>query len=230
MSIFLYTGLPGNGKSLNLMKMVYSLGYRNRRLYRKTGVLRQIFSNIKFSKQVEEEFSGMFRYYTDPFLLPDIAYGCDIIFDEIATYLDSQQFALCPSSFKRFLQQHRKKGAIDIYGTTQDFAMIDVSLRRLCTEVEVCIKVFGSGDLSPTRTEVKNPWGLIISRKVERSSFKDGMDNFKYKEIIGSWTWITKKLCEGYDTQQTLNVAEYPPLRHVARHCNTCGTTKIVHT
>jgi len=230
MSIIVYTGLPGNGKSLSLMETVFDLIHRNKRLYKKTRVLRQIFSNIKFSKEVEDIFPGMIRYYTDPFLLPDIAYGCDVIFDEIATYLDSQQFALCPSSFKRFLQQHRKKGAIDIYGTTQDFAMIDVSMRRLCSEVYVCTKIMGSGDISPTRAQVKNPWGIIRRRKVLRESFKDGMDNFKYEDIIGTITLITKKLCNGYDTQQTLDVAEYPPLRHIARHCNTCGATKIVHT
>jgi len=127
--IILYVGLPGSGKSLRLAKIAVDLLERNRRYYKKSGVLRTLCSNIKFAPHIEEKYRGFIEYWTDPYQLTRKR-DVDLIWDEIATYLDSTQWQNVPLELKRWLQQHRKYG-IDIYGTTQDFPMIDISMRRL---------------------------------------------------------------------------------------------------
>jgi len=232
--ITVYTGLPGNGKSLALAETVVILLRRNQRMHRKlllknpNAPKRTVLSNIKFSTEVEEKNPGFIRYFSDPNLLI-FEKDCDIIFDEMATYLDSSNYAMLPLEFKRFLQQHRKRG-IDIYGTTQDFAMIDIAVRRVASSVIYCKKIAGSRDLSATRPPPWFLWGICRYRDVDRKSFSSGQDEYTFTDIIGDFRFITKELCAVYDTTQELESMGYPPLRHISRKCRDCNTVKIVHT
>ncbi len=68
--------------------------------------------------------------------------------------MDSTQWANMPLELKRWLQQHKKRG-VGIIGNTQEFLMIDISMRRLVNNVYTLKKFLGSRDPSPTKPPVK---------------------------------------------------------------------------
>lgn len=227
MAIFVYTGIPGSGKTLKMAEIAMTLLKRNKKYFNKTGVKRMLVSNIKFAEHIEKQYDGFIEYWTElDFLIKKR--DCDIIFDEIATYMDSTQWALMPLEAKRFLQLHRHYG-IDIYGTTQDFLMIDKAMRRLVKSAYQVRKIIGSRDKSATLPPVENPWGLCVIRQIDQETMEE--DRQKQKLSGVSLLFITKELCNVYDTTQELQVNAYPPLRHIVRTCSdpNCGFHKLVH-
>lgn len=226
MSIRIYTGKPGSGKSLKLADVIAEILARNAKWHEQTGVLRPIVSNIKLAESVESAYPGLVKYWAEPEELIGLR-DCDVIWDEIATHLDSTQWQNVPLDLKRFLQQHRKRG-IDIYGSSQAFAMVDISMRRLVDELFICSKLFGSGNPSATRPDIKRIWGLIWISEVEPSSFEDE----KPKRVGWDWLTIKRSLVEIYDTRQEIKMGKYPPLKHIERHCidPNCGHVKVIHS
>jgi len=225
--IIIYVGLPGSGKSLRAAKVTLDILERNKKYLQKSGIARVLWSNIKLAPWVEERYGNLIKYWNDPQELVK-ARDVDVMFDEIATYMDSTQWANMPLEFKRWLQQHRKFG-IDIYGTTQDFPMIDISMRRLTNAVFLMRKLMGSRDKSATRPPVLKPWGIILMREVDPDDFTK--DKTEYRFIGFDFFFIRKKLVSTYDTTQELEPGAYPPLRHIVRECNHpgCGLRKVVH-
>lgn len=227
MPIQIASGIPGSGKSTWLADRSLFLLKRNKRYFKKSGIRRLVVSNLKFSKKVEKEFEGFLEYWTDTAQLVKKR-DCDIIFDEVATYLDSTQWERVPLEFKRWLQLHRHFG-IEIYGTTQDFPMIDISMRRLVKRLYLAIKIIGSRDISATRPPIKNPWGVIFLREVARESFIKDQVEYKYTSIFPEILFISKGLVGAFDTTQELEPGKYPPLQHITRHCEVCGKDHITH-
>jgi len=225
--ITIYVGLPGAGKSLRTAKETLNLLKRNKKYFEKSGNQRKIFSNIKMSKEIEEEYKGFIEYWEDPSELVKVR-DADVIWDEVATYLDSTQWKEVPLELKRWLQQHRKYG-IEIIGNTQDFPMIDISVRRLTGRVYHMRKLFGSRDKSATKPEVKKPWGVVFLREVDPDSFTS--DRTEYRFIAWEFLTIRKKYCNAFDTRQEIKPGVYPPLRHIMRNCEheNCGFVKVIH-
>jgi len=114
----------------------------------------------------------------------------------------------------------------------QDFADVDISMRRLVDRVVWASKLFGC-----PRPTIFNPhprpWGLIILRDVEPKSFNDHKDDYQFAPIwdLSAWWFlvITKNLVSVFDTLQELEPAEFPPLEHIARKCLTCGKEHVTH-
>lgn len=235
MSIYVYNGIPGSGKSLKLADIAMEKLERNKRYYYKTlkktgvGVQRVLYSNMKFLPHIEEKYQGFLGYWEDPAMLVKLR-DCDIIFDEIATYLDSTQWANVSLEFKRWLQLHRHYG-IDIYGSTQDFPMIDISMRRLVKGAYIVNKLLGSRDKSATRPAVKNPWGICLIRQIDPDSYDKPRSEYKFMSIIPEILIIDKQKCNTFDTTQELRAGKYPPLRHIARECEdpNCQFHKVIH-
>jgi len=226
MAIHIYNGLPGAGKTTKLASIALALLRRHKRQFRRTGVKRQVISNMKFSPIVERDFAGFITYWTD--IEDMVKYRqCDVIIDEVATYFDSTQWANTPMSVKRYLQQHRHFG-IDIYGSTQDFAMVDIAMRRLVKRAYWVTKMIGSPDISTTRPPVKHPWGVIMLREIEWKSFRDDAQEYKFK-LIPSLLFISKELTSAFDTTEELKSGEFPALKHITRKCTDCGFIKVVH-
>lgn len=252
--IEIYVGLPGSGKSLRTAEIVMELLERNVKYYKKlrkiwerqwkkafkredTDILvylkenkpkrRKVCSNIGLSKEIESDFRGFINYWSEPRELTKLR-DCDVIWDEVATHLDSTQWQVVPLELKRWLQQHRKLG-IDIYGNTQDFPMIDISMRRLVSRVFMMKKIIGSRDKSATRPPVDSPWGVVIMREIDTDYITQ--DKTEYKFISSTFMFIKKKLCEAFDTTQEIKAGSYPPLRHIDRVCEkeTCGFHKEIH-
>lgn len=226
--IEIYYGKPGMGKSLKLADKIVEILARNERWFKRTGQVRKIASNLRLSSVFEEQYGSFVQYWDDPIDLINLR-DVDIFWDEIATHLDSTQWQNVPLDLKRFLQQHRKRG-IDIYGTTQAFGMVDISMRRLVDNLFLCRKITGSRNPSATKPPVKTIWGLIWLWEIEAMSFEDE----KPKHVGYDWVIISRRLVEVYDTTQEIMMGVYPPLRHVERHCLKPGcfmqhSPKIIH-
>jgi len=226
--IAIYTGLQGAGKSLKLAKVITDLLWRNFKYYKKSGKIRALYSNLHLAEFVEQLYPGFIKYWSDPSELVKIR-DADVIWDEIATHLDSTQWQNMPLELKRWLQQHRKYG-IEVYGTTQDFAMIDKSMRRLTSDLFYLKKIIGSRDKSSTMPEVKRVWGLIMSRELDPTIYDEDKTKNKPKGIP-MFMFITKDRVAVFDTTQEIKMGKYPPLRHIARDCedDNCQFHKIIH-
>lgn len=226
--IVVYSGLPGAGKSLKLARTAVSLLYRNRKWFERSNIKRVLYTNLKLSSAVEQEFSGFISSWTDPAELTSLR-NVDVLWDEIATHLDATQWANMSLELKRWLQQHRKFG-IELYGTTQDFAQIDKSFRRLCHHLLYLTKLVGTRDKSSTRPEVKYPWVLSLVQTLDPQRYDEEKSKFS-SGGLPSFIFATKRDIEIFDTTAEVKVGKYPPLRHQERHCerNNCPFHKVIH-
>jgi len=229
MSIFMVAeGRPGQGKSLFTARQVLYLLDRNKRWYESTGVMRLILSNIVFSKDLEEKYPGQIKYWTDIEQVTS-ARDVDLIWDEIATELDSREYSTTSKNARRFLSQYRKRG-IDIYANTQDFSMIDNRARLMVTSLKSLVKVCGSRDLSSTKPSPRYIWGMVAVFDV--SDYKADDPHAKRRFPIPTLMFITKELCSVYDTRQDIGQGLAAPLTHSEHVCNHPGCTfkRVVHT
>jgi len=199
-------GSPGQGKSLYTARIAKKLIARNKAWYRKSKILRQLVSNIKFSEKFEKEHEGFIRYWTNTDELCKVR-DLDVLWDEIATELDSRNFANLTEELKRFLSQYRKRG-VDIYANTQDFSMIDARARLMVTRVATLKKLFGSRDPSPTKPPVKHIYGMVLVRDV--INFKIADPEKKKYELIPDFYFIDREDVEIYDTRQDIEGGELP--------------------
>lgn len=222
--INIYVGLPGSGKTLKLAKISLKILKRNYRYWKKTGIIRKVYSNIRFREDIEKKYVQFIHYWTeldDLWLSRDV----DVIWQEMAAYLDSNDYKIVPRELKRWLQLHRHFG-IDIYGDTQDFPMIDISVRRITNNVYELHKIFGSRDKSATRPKIRYIWGLVLIFDVKSESFGEDKTDYKYSFPPG-WMWIGNDLASIFNSYEDLNYNSHPPLRHIVRKCLTPGCNKV---
>jgi hypothetical protein len=226
-------GAPGQGKSLYTARLTIRLLKRNQKWFKKTGVIRKIFSNLKFSEWFEAEAGEFLEYWSDSSVLVKLS-DCDIIWDEIATELDSREFANCSIEMRRFLSQYRKRG-IDIYANTQDFSMIDKRARLMISGVRTLTKIAGSRDISTTKPNPKYIWGLVMIRNVQ-NYHEDDPEKKKY-DIVPSFMFIERELVSIYDTRQDIPLGKPAPLKHRELVCefhdvpgHNCTFRKLVHS
>jgi len=225
-------GPPGQGKSLSTARTTRELLERNKKWHEKGHPLRPVVANIKFSEAFETEWGEALKYWINTSELVKLR-DCDIVWDEIATELDSRNWPNLDVETRRFLSQYRKRG-IEIYANTQDFSMIDNRARLMITGVTSLSKAIGSPDPSATKPPVKRPWGIIFEWTI--LNHKEVDPDKKQVSWIPGFFFIRKKDIEIYDTTQDIQPGELPPLRHVVRKCehfadpgHTCKYCKVVH-
>lgn len=236
-------GAPGQGKSLYTARMARYLARRNRKWADSGILLRPIASNLRFSPAFEEKWglynpdlgrvpeNGLILYWTDASELVKLR-NVDILWDEIATELDSREFANLSRELRRFLSQYRKRGC-DIYANTQDFSMIDARARLMISGVKTLTKIMGSPDPSISKPDIKRIWGFTLIRAVQ--NFRE-VDPLKKQYSIFSWSLmlIERELVEIYDTTQDIQLGSPPPLHHEVRVCmlhgDGCDFKKVIHT
>jgi len=199
-------GKPGQGKSLYTARKVKWLLSRNRAWYEKTGILRPIVSNMKFTEDFEKQHTGFIQYWVNADEVCDLR-DCDLIWDEIATELDSRNYANLSDELKRFLSQYRKRG-VDVYANTQDFSMIDVRARLMVTRVATLVKVFGSPDPSPTKPPVKYIYGMVFVR--DMLDFQAINPEKKNYRLIPEVFFIDREDVDIYDTRQDITSGVLP--------------------
>lgn len=220
--ISIYTGLPGAGKSYKMAQTIGKTLERNKAWYDKTRTLRPVWSNLKLSPEIEQEFKGFINYWWDPSQLVSIR-DADVFWDEIATHLDATQWQNMSLEIKRWLQQHRKFG-IEIYGTTQDFAMIDKSMRRLTSDLYIITKLLGSPDPSPTRPIPKVIWGVCMVRSMDPQTYDEDTSK-RFGTGFPELMFLDRQGIGVFDTRQEIKMGKYPPLNHIERECITEGCT-----
>jgi len=223
-------GAPGQGKSMYTAKTALSLIIRNKIWEEKTGIRRLVMSNMRFSPSFEKENEGYYGYWVDSAELVNLR-NCDVIWDEIATEIDSRNFANLSVEMKRFLSQYRKRG-IDIYANTQDFSMIDARARLMITSVRTLKKILGSPDISTTKPPPKHIWGLVLIRDVE--NFRETDPEKKVYSWVPDFFLITRELVGLYDTTQDIPLGKPAPLKHEERVCERhgvdCSFSRVLHS
>lgn len=227
----IYSGLESSGKSLRLAKVVADLVDRNSKWLEKTGVERPIYSNIRFQTHFEEYAqlrAVPIHYWTnlDELIKLDNA---DIIIDEVGTYFDSRLWADLSLDVRRWLTQGAKTG-IEIYGSAQDFAQVDLAFRRLVNHLYHIVKLVGSPRPSATRPPIKKIWGICSMRELNPREYKEDKKSFDRTAIFPSFFTIEKRYCDIFDTTQKIERSLPPLMRHIERFCeDNCGFHKTIH-
>lgn len=214
-------GAPGQGKSLYMNVLIIKLLQRNIKWEKDTGVARRIAYNLPLADSFVKAYSKYFVKWREVDELIDFR-DVDIIWDEIADVLDSRNWTLLSDAFKRFLSQYRKYG-IDIYANTQDFSMVDVRARLMCTRVASLTKIVGSRDLSSTKPDPKHIWGIVWVREVKNLRKAKKNPDEKVLGWFPDFFFIQKHLTDMYDTRGEIKSSGKLVLRHRVAYCELYG-------
>jgi len=232
MSIHIVTGLPGAGKSYMTAKINVDLLYRNRRWYEKSGRLRQVATNLKMSEELEQEFGygtsrSFLRYWSNAEELP-LMRDVDITWEEMGVYVDSRQWENLTMEFRSWLMQHRHYRC-EIWGNVQEFADVDIAVRRLTDDLVYLTRIWGSREPSPTTPEVKRIWGIVSKRTLDPRNYKEDTKFETNKSHWSGFMWISGRVAKYYNTHNNITQGKLPALQHRVRQCGTCGFVKTVH-
>jgi len=231
--IVVYTGKPGSGKTLSLAKQLWHICQRNEKYYKKTGILRYIYTNLELSEDFSDRYKRLLVNLKDSqnFLDELIKIrNADIFIEELGIYFDSENWKDITLYTKRFLALHRHYG-VDIWGTAQDFGQVAISFRRMTHVVLWLNKIIGTRDPSATKPKIKYPWGICSMREVDANSYnvKDATD-LKAQGFAGlKFFFWDLKIINIFNTNQAFDDPPPQPLQHIERSCLTCGQKKIYH-
>lgn len=225
MSIQIWEGNTGQGKTYLSSRDAITLLRRNVAWHKsgKIKTIRKIATNIALNKTILDSFPEYITYWDNLEQLVGLR-ECDVIFDDMAAYLDSQRFKDTPMSVKRWLRLHEHYGC-DIYGNAQDFLTIDISVRRLVSSVYRVKKFIGSRRPSATKPAVKRVWGFLLARAVDPKDFVKESIERNYTGIPQIY-FLRKKTCLVFDTTQDIQLAEWPALKHIERRCENPSCSK----
>jgi len=228
----IFSGLESSGKSLRLASVVADVAYRNAEWFKTTGKERAIYSNLFFSQEFVKECENMrvpIRYWTnlDELVVLD---NVDVIIDEVGTYFDARLWSDLSLDVRRWLTQGAKSG-IEIYGTAQDFAQVDLAFRRLVNHLFHITKLFGSRRPSATTPPISRIWGLCSIRELNPREYKEDKKSFDTTQLIPNFFFIERAHCEMFDTTQKIQRSTATPLRHIERQCElpSCSFHKVAH-
>lgn len=226
--ISLVTGLPGASKSYVTAQKILELVARNKRWHKVTGKVRKVRSNLVLSDAFTEaanQHHEFISYWEDPEELPSMN-NCDVIWEEMGAHVDSRSWEQLPLSLRRWLQQHRHRG-VEIYGNCQDFADIDVAVRRLVGSLLYLTKIMGSRDPSATTLPPRWIWGIIARVYLDPRVYQE--DKKLSSGVFAGFTFISREGVELYSMHNDIKPGKYPPLQHRERTCPDCGFIKTVH-
>jgi len=219
----IFSGAEDSGKSLMIARVAENLVYRNEKWAKITGKPRPIVSNMEFSERFHvfaAKHNVPVRHWRDIAELPSLT-SCDLVMDEIGTYLDARTFKDLPLDVRLWLQQASKMG-VDIYGTAQDFAQVDVSFRRLMTKDNGGLwhisKIIGSPRPNETRPPVARIWGVCSMRQLDPVAYDEESKKFA-GQGLPRFFFITAHYCAFFDTTKRIPTSRPVPLKHIARPC-----------
>lgn len=128
MSIYIYTGLPGSGKTYVLVRK--ALVFLKQK--------KHVWSNFKIIPPVG--FESYLHAWSSVSDLRGVKNGI-ILMDEAQVYFNSRKWADLPVEWHYKLQQHRKEG-LHIYGSVQDIKRLDTIMRELVSHYFECVNFF----------------------------------------------------------------------------------------
>lgn len=193
---------------------------------------RPIVSNIRFTADFFEHAKDIgvpiiYWQNLDEIIKYDNA---DIIIDEVGTYFDARLWADLSLDVRRWLSQGAKSG-IEIYGSAQDFAQVDLAFRRLVNHLYHITKLVGSPRPSATRPPVKTIWGVCSMRELNPREYKEDKKSFDKTQLFPSFFLIERRYCEIFDTTQKIERSIPPLMKHIERFCEdaACSFHKTMH-
>lgn len=240
MAIYILTGRPRHGKTMELARISVKKLKRKERL----------FSNLKFNlgvgalKNFDESIVGDWKnkedrnnpeklifYWTNLHELEHFEKG-NVIMDEAQRYFNTRQWSQLSTETEIKLQQHGKDD-LNIYGTTQHYTRIDISL-RLLVEVWYDIEtIFGS----PDNRKIFLGFKIFRISAIEGVEFMEPYMNQKIKPdlnlvvpVKSRIRFFHKKLGMIYDTRAKVGKSLPMPLVHKVRKCEEEGCNKILVT
>jgi len=216
----IFSGLEDSGKSYRLAVMACKVLERNAQWAKITNKPRPIISNLEFSESFVREADAQgisIQYWKDLEELPALP-ACDLIIDEVGAYFDSRTFKDLPIDVRLWLAQASKLG-IDIYGSAQDFAQVDISFRRLTTRLFHITKHMGSERPNETRPPVKRIWGVCTIKEMDPVGYDEQKKAFNSKSWIPSPFFLKKEFCDIFDTTKRIAKSKPVPYKHIVRPC-----------
>lgn len=234
MAKVIYTGPEGAGKSYLLAWQAGQLVERNAKWFKKTKIPRPIISNLEFQPWFEkfaEDRGVPIYYWKDIEDLPTMT-ECDLIIDEVGAYFDSRTFKDLPLDVRLWLAQADKLG-VDIFGTAQDFAQVDVSFRRLVAGTNNALylidKIAGSQRPAKTKPVSGRVWGICTKREIDPVGYDESTKKFSNKGMPGFF-FIRREICNIFDTNKRIAKSKPPPMKHIERRCIIPGCKMERHT
>lgn len=222
----IYIGKEGSGKTLMLGREAERIVYRNVHLFKKTGIMRPIVTNIEHSESfiafADKKKVPMYRWRN----IEDLEKldECDLFIDEVGAYFDSRTFADLPLSTRLWLAQAQKLG-VHIYGSAQDWAQVDVSFRRLVNRLFEVKRIFGTRRPSKTLPGGKFPLAFGLMWRLNPVSESD-TGKVKTLSFLPSLVVMTKRDTKRFDTNARVAMTAPPPLRKIVRVCPEDGYTR----
>ena len=145
-----------------------------------------------------------------------------IIVDEATRYFNARRWAMLSEDTEIKLQQHGKD-RLDIWGTTQHWSRLDVSLRVLCEDYYRVERVLGISNttyisrISRHTLEELEKWeGNRLSLVKNDDTGEEIMEDTTDYTYFMPWAPWRKQL---YDTNQTVGSSKPMPLKHLERFC-----------
>lgn len=222
----IYTGLESSGKTLILADKVMELIARNQKWHKKYGFIRKIYSNLRLNNEISKKYKNYLVYWTNCNEIIGLT-GVDVIWDEISTDFSAMKKDPLDKKINRWLRQGAKQG-VHIYATAQEFHDVHLDFRRRVKYAYKLSKVIGSQRSGCNLPPIKYIWGLIMLKELVINPYNELMP--QYKSIIPSFIFITRSLCEIFDTNQVVSASDNDYiLEHVVKRCDVCGLKKISH-
>lgn len=149
-----------------------------------------------------------------------------IIVDEATRYFNARRWAMLSEDTEIKLQQHGKD-RLDIWGTTQHWSRLDVSLRVLCEDFYRVERVFGMSNttyiskISCHTLEQLEKWeGNRMQLVKNDETGEETMEDVTDYTYFMPWAPWRKQL---YDTAQPVGASKPMPLKHIERFCPVPG-------
>jgi len=225
MSIYVYGGLPGSGKSTKLARKALESLQNNEKIFKKYGYRRKTAVNFPLSRKLKSKYKDYIIEWSDPNEIMEFV-DTDIFIDEIAIYFDAQNWADISQDVKKWLRLHRHYG-IKIYGVAQDFDTIDVSFRRLVNELYMLYRLAGTKEPSPHLPKSTLPWVWSLQKEVDPITYGEKKEEYKF--IGTSWNLFRRKDFAIFDTRAKFVTNNVVPMKHIAKKCLTCGYEHVTH-
>ncbi len=218
MPIQVVTGRAGTGKTAYLTHRLMHILKRNTKFFEKTGKIRKVYTNFPINAELTEQYKKFLVLVENETFVNQMTEwsDCDIFIDELLYHFDAQMWKELGMAPKRFLAIHRHLG-VEIYATSQDFAQVDVSFRRLTDKLYYLVKLVSSREPSATKPPVKFIWGCSMIYTINPTDYKEDQKENKAKF---HWCfWISRKRCEVYDTRQKYAPGKPLPKKHIQLEC-----------
>jgi len=150
-----------------------------------------------------------------------------ILVDEASRYFNPRKWAMLSEDTEVKLQQHGKED-LTIWGTTQHYSRLDVTLRILVERFLDVQMIFGNPSnkksLFPKICRLREYY-LEDMERAERL----GKENTQVEPIYQEYFFIRKKYGNLYDTRAMVGRSDPMPLIHNKRTCPVCKKEVISH-